>query len=46
VGVSGQGVYQLLVTKSHTIFEMYVDEAAAMCSFGRLGPFGSRCAVA
>ncbi len=34
LGLSGQGVYQLLVTKSHTIFEMYVDEATAIRSFG------------
>jgi anti-sigma B factor antagonist len=34
LGVSGQGVYQLLVTKSHTIFEVYVDEATAIRSFG------------
>ena len=33
-GLSGQAAYQLLITKSCTIFEMYVDEAAAMCSFG------------
>ena len=35
LGLSGQGVYQLLVTKSHTIFEMYVDEGAAIQSFGQ-----------
>jgi len=34
LGLSGQAAYQLLITKSCTFFEMYVDEAAAMCSFG------------
>jgi anti-sigma B factor antagonist len=33
-GLSGQVAYQLLITKSCTIFEMYIDEAAGMCSFG------------
>jgi anti-sigma B factor antagonist len=33
VGLSGQGAYQVLITKSYTFFELYVDEAAAMCSF-------------
>jgi anti-sigma B factor antagonist len=34
VGLSGQGAYQLLVTKSCTFFELYVDEGAAILSFG------------
>ena len=34
VGLSGQVAHQLLITKSCTFFEMYVDEAAAISSFG------------
>ena len=34
LGLNGQGVYQLLVTKTHTIFQIYVDEATAIRSFG------------
>jgi anti-sigma B factor antagonist len=35
VGLSGQAAYQMLITKSCTFFEMYVDEGAAMRSFGQ-----------
>jgi anti-sigma B factor antagonist len=34
MGLSGQGAYQLLVTKSCTFFKVYVDEATAIRSFG------------
>jgi anti-sigma B factor antagonist len=33
VGLSGQVAHQLLITKSCTFFELYVDEAAAIRSF-------------
>jgi anti-sigma B factor antagonist len=35
VGLSGQAAYQMLITKSCTFFEMYVDEGAAIRSFGQ-----------
>jgi anti-sigma B factor antagonist len=35
VGLSGQVAHQLLITKSCTFFEMYVDEGSAIRSFGR-----------
>ena len=34
VGLSGQVAHQLLITKSCTFFEMYVDEGDAIRSFG------------
>jgi anti-sigma B factor antagonist len=35
VGLSGQAAYQMLITKSCTFFEMYLDEAAAIRRFGQ-----------
>jgi hypothetical protein len=35
VGLSGQAAYQMLITKSCTFFEMYVDEGTAIRSFGQ-----------
>jgi anti-sigma B factor antagonist len=34
LGLSGHVAYQLLITKSYNFFEMYVDESAAIHSFG------------
>lgn len=34
VGLSGRVAYQLLATRSYTMGEMYMDEAAAIGSFG------------